>query len=104
MPNITAKPHPNMMTGQVSAPIPTPIDLPKSPKTATHPSPKKISTIVPKNSPIISPGVPASAFGLSTARIAIDAHSFSVVRGTAANTYDCRYYHDGYNKDALQGH
>src|SRR5579884_2442677 len=55
MPSITAKPHPKMMTGQVFAPIL------KSPKTATQPSPKRMRTIVPKNSPMASPIVPARA-------------------------------------------
>src|SRR5579864_6395878 len=72
MPNITAKPHPKMMTGQVFAPIL------KSPKTATTPSPKRINTIVPKNSPIISPQVPARADGAAGDRLAIVGYSFSM--------------------------
>src|SRR5207253_7873154 len=48
-------------------------------------------TIVPKNSAIASPSVPARAGVLPTVRLAMDAHSISVAEGTTANASCCYY-------------
>jgi hypothetical protein len=74
-----------MITGQVFANGVAALFGPmfvKRANVATQPSPKRISTIVPKNSPIASPQTPARALGVPTARLAIDAHSISATRNS----------------------
>src|SRR6266702_3637409 len=81
---MTAKPHPSIITTQLFAKG-TGETLLNSANVATQPSPKRISTIVPKNSAMVSPKVPAKALEVDTDREAMNTYSFFAVAITTVH-------------------